>query len=152
MDTQSMTLTSLIGRMRTARVVVVGDLIAPTEGTVLVNGKPAEQARRDRDYGMVFQAPVLFDWRTVQGNIELPLELTGVPKAERVSKACNEVKGKLFLKPEALEDVLKTETADLQLACIVLAFAMLQPDDRQRLGEIYLGSVFHRAGRLVSRP
>ena len=66
---------------------VVGDLIAPTEGTVLVNGKPAEQARRDRDYGMVFQAPVLFDWRTVQANVELPLELTGLPKAERAARA-----------------------------------------------------------------
>lgn len=58
--------------------------------------------------------------------------------AERLSKACVETKGKLFLKPEALEDVLKTEAADLQLAYIVLAFAMLQPDDRMRLGEVFL--------------
>ena len=42
---------------------IVGDLIAPTTGSVEVNGKPAHQARLDRDYGMVFQAPVLFDWR-----------------------------------------------------------------------------------------
>ena len=46
---------------------VIGDLIQPTAGTVMVNGKPAAQARRDRDYGMVFQAPVLFDWRTRRG-------------------------------------------------------------------------------------
>ena len=44
---------------------IVGDLIAPSSGTVTVNGKTAERARRDRDYGMVFQAPVLFDWRTI---------------------------------------------------------------------------------------
>ena len=46
-------------------------------GEVLVNGKPAAQARRDRDYGMVFQAPVLFDWRTVEDNVKLPLEVLG---------------------------------------------------------------------------
>ena len=43
----------------------------------------APQARRDRDYGMVFQAPILFDWRTVQGNVELPLEINGTAKAEQ---------------------------------------------------------------------
>jgi NitT/TauT family transport system ATP-binding protein len=66
---------------------IIGDLIAPTSGTVIVNGKPARQARLDRDYGMVFQAPILFDWRTVQKNVELPLEITGRPKAERAAKA-----------------------------------------------------------------
>jgi NitT/TauT family transport system ATP-binding protein len=62
---------------------LVGDLLTPTSGSIEVNGKPAHQARLDRDYGMVFQAPVLFDWRTVEGNVRLPLELQGVPKAER---------------------------------------------------------------------
>ncbi len=63
---------------------IVGDLIEPTAGTVHVNGKPAHQARLDRDYGMVFQAPVLFDWRTVDANVRLPLELMGgVGSAER---------------------------------------------------------------------
>jgi NitT/TauT family transport system ATP-binding protein len=66
---------------------IVGDLTAPTAGQVLVNGKPAPQARRDRDYGMVFQAPILFDWRSVQGNVELPLEINGTPKAERLRRA-----------------------------------------------------------------
>jgi NitT/TauT family transport system ATP-binding protein len=66
---------------------IVGDLTAPTSGAVTVNGKPAAQARRDRDYGMVFQAPILFDWRSVQGNVELPLEINGTPKAERTRRA-----------------------------------------------------------------
>ena len=61
----------------------VGDLIPVTEGTVEVNGKPAHQARLDREYGMVFQAPVLFDWRTVEANVRLPLEVTGYPKGQR---------------------------------------------------------------------
>jgi NitT/TauT family transport system ATP-binding protein len=66
---------------------IVGDLTSPTTGQVLVNGKPSPQARLDRDYGMVFQAPVLFDWRSVQGNVELPLEINGTPKAERARRA-----------------------------------------------------------------
>jgi NitT/TauT family transport system ATP-binding protein len=56
---------------------IVGDLVSVTSGSVQVNGKPAHQARLDRDYGMVFQAPVLFDWRTVEGNVRLPLEVMG---------------------------------------------------------------------------
>jgi NitT/TauT family transport system ATP-binding protein len=66
---------------------IVGDLIAPTSGTVTVNDKPARRARLDRDYGMVFQAPVLFDWRTVQKNVELPLEISGLPRRAREAKA-----------------------------------------------------------------
>jgi NitT/TauT family transport system ATP-binding protein len=66
---------------------IVGDLTSPTTGQVLVNGKPSPQARRDRDYGMVFQAPILFDWRSVQGNVELPLEINGTPRAERARRA-----------------------------------------------------------------
>ena len=48
---------------------VVGDLVEPTSGTVVVNGKSARQARIDREYGIVFQDPVLYDWRTVEKNI-----------------------------------------------------------------------------------
>ena len=62
---------------------IVGDLIDPTAGEIRVNGKMARQARLDREYGMVFQAPVLMDWRTIARNIELPLEIMEVPAEER---------------------------------------------------------------------
>jgi len=62
---------------------IIGDLTSPTSGELLVNGKAARQARLDRDYGMVFQAPVLMEWRTVAKNIELPLEIMGFDKTER---------------------------------------------------------------------
>ena len=62
---------------------LIGDLTTPTAGTLTVNGKPARQAREDRDYGIVFQAPVLFDWRSVQANVALPLEVKGVARANR---------------------------------------------------------------------
>ena len=66
---------------------LIGDLTPPTAGTISVNGKPAAQARRDRDYGMVFQAPVLFDWRTVEGNVTLPLEILGYDRSRREARA-----------------------------------------------------------------
>ena len=66
---------------------IVGDLIRPTAGVVEVNGRSAHQARLGREYGMVFQAPVLFDWRTVDGNVRLPLELMGTPKGQREGRA-----------------------------------------------------------------
>jgi NitT/TauT family transport system ATP-binding protein len=66
---------------------IVANLIEPTEGTVLVNGKPASRARLDQDYGIAFQSAGLLEWRTVQGNVELPLGLHGVGKAQRRAQA-----------------------------------------------------------------
>ena len=65
----------------------IGDLTPASSGTVHVNGKPAVQARLDREYGMVFQAPLLFDWRTVEENVQLPLELLGQDRATRAQRA-----------------------------------------------------------------
>ncbi|MCC5949390.1 MAG: ABC transporter ATP-binding protein [Nitriliruptoraceae bacterium] len=66
---------------------VMGDLIAPTEGSVTVGGRSAAEARKARDYGMVFQKPTLFNWRTVRRNVELPLEVLGMPKEQRRERA-----------------------------------------------------------------
>jgi len=71
---------------------LIGDLTVPSEGTILVNGKPARRARQDRDYGMVFQAPVLMDWRTVEKNIELPLEIMGYARTERTRRSAELLK------------------------------------------------------------
>jgi NitT/TauT family transport system ATP-binding protein len=62
---------------------IIGDLIQPTSGRVVVNGKTARQARIDRDYGIVFQDPVLYDWRTVAKNVALPLEMAKWPRPKR---------------------------------------------------------------------
>ena len=66
---------------------LIAGLVAPSEGELLVNNKAPQQARIDRDYGMVFQAPTLLEWRSVRKNIELPLEIQGVPAQERRQKA-----------------------------------------------------------------
>jgi NitT/TauT family transport system ATP-binding protein len=65
---------------------IVGDLIDPTEGRVVVNGKTAHRARLDRDYGIVFQDAVLYDWRTVARNIALPLEMFGWDRRRRAER------------------------------------------------------------------
>jgi NitT/TauT family transport system ATP-binding protein len=62
---------------------IIGDLIEPSGGRVTVHGKTARQAREDRDYGIVFQNAVLYDWRTVSKNIALPLEMLGWDRARR---------------------------------------------------------------------
>jgi NitT/TauT family transport system ATP-binding protein len=65
---------------------VIGDLVQPTSGSAVVNGKPAHQARLDRDYGIVFQDAVLYDWRTVSKNIALPLEMLGWSRTKRADR------------------------------------------------------------------
>jgi NitT/TauT family transport system ATP-binding protein len=52
----------------------------------VVNGKTAHAARRDRDYGIVFQDAVLYDWRNVARNISLPLELAGWDRTRRETR------------------------------------------------------------------
>ncbi len=66
---------------------LIGDLLQPTSGDLQINGKSPEQARLDRDYGMVFQQATLLDWRTVLKNVELPLELMNVDGQERSRRA-----------------------------------------------------------------
>lgn len=66
---------------------IIADLLEPSEGQVSVKGKTPRQARLDRDYGMVFQSPVLYEWRSVLKNIELPLEIMRYSAADRTRRA-----------------------------------------------------------------
>ena len=83
-------LVSLIGPSgcgKSTLLRVIADLTDATSGDVSVNGKAAHRARLDNDYGMAFQQAGLFEWRTVARNVELPLELQKLPKAERRTRA-----------------------------------------------------------------
>jgi NitT/TauT family transport system ATP-binding protein len=66
---------------------IIADLMAPTEGTVLIRGRSPREATARREIGMVFQSPVLYDWRSVRRNVELPLEVIGQPRAARRQRA-----------------------------------------------------------------
>ena len=65
---------------------LIADLDTASAGELEIFGKPARQARIDQDYGIAFQQAGLLPWRTVAGNIELPLELHGVGKAARAAR------------------------------------------------------------------
>ncbi len=60
---------------KTTLLRLIGDLIKPTSGEIIVKGKTPELARKNRDFGFVFQDPVLFPWRTVIKNVQLPGEI-----------------------------------------------------------------------------
>lgn len=64
----------------------IAGLETPTGGTLTVNGMTPDQARRARAYGYVFQAPGLYPWRTIAGNIALPLEIMGFSRSDRAER------------------------------------------------------------------
>lgn len=68
---------------KTTLLRCIAALEAPTGGSLTVNGMTADAARQARAYGYVFQAAGLYPWRTVAGNIKLPLEIMGYSKAEQ---------------------------------------------------------------------
>lgn len=95
---------SLIGPSgcgKTTLLRLIADLVQPTSGEILVAGKTPRRARLDREYGYVFQAPVLYDWRTVIKNVMLPLEIMKVPRRERYERAAR------LLEAVGLEDFHK---------------------------------------------
>lgn len=61
----------------------MADLEHPTAGSITVNGVSAEEARKARAYGYVFQHAGLYPWRTIGGNISLPLEIMGYSKQDQ---------------------------------------------------------------------
>jgi NitT/TauT family transport system ATP-binding protein len=69
---------SLIGPSgcgKTTLLKLLGGLLVPTSGDILLDGAPPQAARRTKSIGVVFQDPALLPWRTVTANIRLPLEV-----------------------------------------------------------------------------
>lgn len=65
---------------------VVAGLLRPSAGEVLVKGSPV-RGETPREVGMMFQSPVLLDWRTARANVLLPLEMEGSRAAVRAARA-----------------------------------------------------------------
>ena len=74
---------------KTTLLRAVADLENPTSGSIRVNAMSPREARANRAYGYVFQAPALYPWRSVARNIALPLEIMGYSKAEREARIAN---------------------------------------------------------------
>lgn len=69
---------------KTTLLKILGGLILPTRGGLNVKGGSIDVAVKRRDFGFVFQNPVLLPWRNILQNVELPLEILGdrTPLAE----------------------------------------------------------------------
>jgi NitT/TauT family transport system ATP-binding protein len=72
---------------KTTLMRVIADLERPSEGHIAVNGVSPGEARLARAYGYVFQSPALYAWRSVTRNVTLPLEIMGIAREERLTRA-----------------------------------------------------------------
>jgi NitT/TauT family transport system ATP-binding protein len=66
-------------------LLIIAGLISPTSGTLRFSEKKV--AGGAPDFGIVFQDPVLFPWRDVQTNVELPAEIVGIRREQRAETA-----------------------------------------------------------------
>ena len=89
LDIQEGEFISLLGPSgcgKTTLLRIIADLNQPTSGGVSIRGQSPRDIRMQRKNGIVFQSPVLYDWRTVRRNICMPMEIMGVPKSERTAR------------------------------------------------------------------
>lgn len=76
---------------KTTLLRILADLLEPTSGTVLIDGRTPRETRLAQKYGIVFQTPVLYDWRTVRGNVRLPLEIMKVRREEQEERIAGQL-------------------------------------------------------------
>lgn len=86
-DGAFVTLTGPSGCGKSTVLRLAADLTAVTSGTIRVCGQRPGEARRQRQLGLVFQSPVLMEWRTVVDNVALPLEIAGMSRGPRRAQA-----------------------------------------------------------------
>ncbi len=71
---------------KTTLLRTIADLQQPTTGTISIGGLTPREIRLQQKFGIVFQNPVLYEWRTVRRNVCMPMEIMGVPKKERTNR------------------------------------------------------------------
>lgn len=71
---------------KTTLLRAIADLQQPTSGRITVRGQSPRDIRLQKKYGIVFQNPVLYDWRTVRRNVCMPMELSGLPRKYRTAR------------------------------------------------------------------
>lgn len=99
---------------KTTLLKILGGLITPSHGEVKIKNSSLEIAVKRRDFGFVFQNPVLLPWRNVTQNIELPLEIIGdKPSFSEIRELIEKVGLKGFEKfyPRALSGGMKQRVA-----------------------------------------
>jgi NitT/TauT family transport system ATP-binding protein len=145
---------------KTTFLRVVAGLEHPTGGSIAVNGMSPDAARQARAYGYVFQAAGLYPWRTIAGNVKLPLEIMGFSKAEqedRVRKvlALVELDGFEGKFPWQLSggmqqraSIARALSFDAEILLMDEPFGALDEIVRDRLNEELLG-LWARTGKTV---
>lgn len=71
---------------KTTLLRIIADLLQPTSGNITISGETPREIRLQKKYGIVFQSPVLYDWRTVRKNVRMPLEIMKFDKKEREAR------------------------------------------------------------------
>ncbi|MET7757204.1 ABC transporter ATP-binding protein [Streptomyces sp. NPDC005389] len=66
---------------KTTLLRTLAGLLPPLEGRITQDGQPVRRPGADR--ALVFQHDALLPWRSVRANVELPLAIRRVPRAER---------------------------------------------------------------------
>ena len=68
---------------KTTLLRTIADLQQPSSGSVVVRGQTPREIRLQKKFGIVFQSPVLYEWRTARRNVCMPMELMGLPRKTR---------------------------------------------------------------------
>lgn len=71
---------------KTTLLRCIADLLQPTSGSISIEGQTPKDIRLQKKFGIVFQNPVLYEWRTVRRNVCMPMELMGMPKKDRTAR------------------------------------------------------------------
>lgn len=145
---------------KTTFLRVVAALEDPTGGAITVNGVSPDAARRARAYGYVFQAAGLYPWRTIGGNVRLPLEIMGYSRSEqadRVKKVLELVDLQGFEKKfpwqlsggmQQRASIARALAFDADLLLMDEPFGALDEIVRDRLNEELLG-LWERTGKTM---
>lgn len=82
-----LTLLGPSGSGKTTTLMMLAGFEQPTEGRIMLEGRDiARLPPHKRGIGVVFQSYALFPHMSVAENVAFPLEVRGVPKAERASR------------------------------------------------------------------
>ncbi|NMO51824.1 ABC transporter ATP-binding protein [Actinoplanes sp. TBRC 11911] len=84
-DGEFLTLIGRSGCGKSTLLSMIAGLLPPTTGSIAIDGVPVTSPRRD--VAMVFQQPALLPWRTVEANVMLPAEISGLDRGDVRARA-----------------------------------------------------------------
>ena len=84
-DGEFMSIVGPCGCGKSTLLKILAGLLQRSGGDALLNGTPIDGPRND--IGVVFQSPVLFPWRTVLGNVLLPVDVQKLGREKMQQRA-----------------------------------------------------------------